>query len=422
MMRRGLTVVATATAGAVLLSGCDFTVFSLPLPGGAKIKGPSYVVTAEFSDVLDLVPKSSVKVDDVTVGRVEKVWLDGYTAKVRMRLPKKVELPDNARATIRQTSLLGEKFVSLAAPSLELDGEAPQGTLGDGELIPLSRTASSVEIEQVFSALSLLLNGGGVAQLKTITQELNKALAGNEPAIRSVLEQLNTFVGTLDTSKNTIVKAIVALDNLTKKLNAQKATLATAIDSLPNSLKVIDRQRTALVRTLQALSKLGATGARVITATQKDLVANLRSLNPILTELVKAGRDLPNALELLFTYPFPDSAARAVKGDYTNLDITLDVNTQQILEQIPGLPEVTLPTVSLPVPTVSLPSLPGIPRPSTTKGPLPPLPTLPSLPLPTGGGRPTSCVTVLGLPVCNPVNRAGLDPALAGMMMPGVGK
>lgn len=410
-MRRLTAVVAGAVAGSLLLSGCDFNVFSLPLPGGAKIKGPSYQVTAEFKDVLDLVPKSSVKVNDVTVGTVEKVWLDGYVAKVRMRLPKSVQLPDNARATIRQTSLLGEKFVSLAPPS-GAEG-TPRGTLGDKELIPLASTTSSVEIEEVFSALSLLLNGGGVAQLKTITQELNKALSGNETAIRSVLEQLNLFVGTLNTSKNTIVSAIVALDNLSKKLNAQKTTLATAIDSLPNSLKVIDRQRSALLRTLQALSKLGATGVRVINATQADLVANLRSLNPILTQLVKAGRDLPTALELLFTYPFPDAAARAVKGDYTNLNITLDVDTQQILKQIPLLPK--LPTISLPIPTVSVPPIPLPGNPRTTG------PGLPSLPLPSGGPGST-CVTVLGLPVCNPLGRAALDPALASLMMPGVSR
>ncbi len=412
MRRRRTSVVALVAAGALLLSGCDFNVFSLPLPGGAKIKGPSYVVTAEFKDVLDLVPKSSVKVNDVTVGRVEKVWLDGYVANVRMRLPKSVALPDNTRATIRQTSLLGEKFVSLAPPTAKLDGEEPQGTLGDGELIPLSHTTSSVEVEEVFSALSLLLNGGGVAQLKIITDELNKALSGNEPAIRSVLGQLNTFIGTLDTSKSTIIDAIVALDNLTKKLNAQKATLATAIDSLPGALKVLDQQRSALVRTLQALSRLGATGVRVINATQADTIANLRSLNPILAELIKAGRDLPTAMELAFTYPFPDSAARAVKGDYTNLDVTLDVDAQQILKQIPGLPKPSkLPALpKIPVPSVTIPK-PGIPNPT--------LPSVPTLPVPTGN-VPSTCVTVLGQPVCNPLNRAALDPALAQMMMPGV--
>ncbi len=113
---------------AMALTGCDFSVYSLPLPGGAKIKGPSYTVTVEFADVLDLVPKSTVKVDDVTVGTVEKVWLEGYVAKVRIRLPKSLELPDNERATIRQTSLLGEKFVSLAQPTGQRSSRAAGST------------------------------------------------------------------------------------------------------------------------------------------------------------------------------------------------------------------------------------------------------------------------------------------------------
>jgi phospholipid/cholesterol/gamma-HCH transport system substrate-binding protein len=415
--RRTAVLAGVLALATLLLSGCDFSVYSLPLPGGARIKGPAYQVTVEFADVLDLVPKSSVKVDDVTVGTVEKVWLTGYVAKVRLKLPKNVELPDNARATIRQTSLLGEKFVSLSPPTGD---EQPRGRLEDGELIPLSRTTSNVEVEEVLSALSLLLNGGGVAQLQIITRELNKALTGNEPAIRSVLDQLNTFVGTLDRNKQQIVAAITAVDGLAKKLNAQKATLATAIDSLPKSIATLDKQRAALVRTLQALAKLGNTATRVITASQRDLVANLKSLYPVLTNLAEAGENLPKSLELLLTYPFPDAAANAVKGDFTNLDITLDVDTQQALE---GLLDLDLPTAGptgLPTVHLSLP-LPGPTSTSPSRPGLPPLPSLPlpSLPLPTNG--PTTCVTVLGQPICTArLGRAGLDPALARMMMPGV--
>lgn len=408
-MRR-TSIIAGVLGLALLLTGCDFSVYSLPLPGGAKIKGPSYTVTVEFADVLDLVPKSTVKVDDVTVGTVEKVWLDGYVAKVRIKLPKSLELPDNTHATIRQTSLLGEKFVSLSRPT---GSEQPRGKLDNGEIIPLSRTTSNVEVEEVLSALSLLLNGGGVAQLQIITQELNKALTGNEPAIRSVLTQLNTFVGTLDANKQQIVTAITAVDALAKKLNAQKATIATAIDSLPKSIATLDKQRAALVKTLQALATLGNTATRVITSAQKDLVANLKSLYPILTNLAKAGKDLPNSLQLLFTYPFPDGAAKAVEGDYTNLGITLDVNTQKALS---GILNLNLPTVgptALPTGRISLPI--HNPTGRGTAG------SLPSLPVPTGTA--TTCITLLGLPVCTPkLNRSGFDPDLAKALMPGVAK
>ncbi|WP_460648638.1 MCE family protein [Kribbella endophytica] len=411
MRRHRTAFVAGVVAMATLLSGCDFSVYSLPLPGGAKIKGPSYTVTVEFTDVLDLVPKSTVKVDDVTVGTVEKVWLDGFVAKVRIKLPKSLELPDNARATIRQTSLLGEKFVSLAPPG---GTEKPRGKLENGELIPLSRTTSNVEVEEVLSALSLLLNGGGVAQLQIITQELNKALTGNEPAIRSVLTQLNTFVGTLDTNRQKIVTAITAVDALAKKLNAQKATLATAIDSLPKSIKTLDQQRAALVKTLQALANLGNTATRVITASQKDLVANLKSLYPVLTKLAEAGENLPKSLELLLTYPFPDAAADAVQGDFTNLVITLDVDTQKALKGLLGLNLPTVGPTALPTANLSLPFRNSPKFPPKSGG-------LPPLPLPTGTA--TSCITLLGLPVCTPtLNRPAFDPELAKVLMPGVAK
>jgi phospholipid/cholesterol/gamma-HCH transport system substrate-binding protein len=73
---------ALVAAGALALTGCDFDVYSVPLPGGADLGDDPYAVTVEFNDVLDLVPQSAVKVDDVTVGRVDDITLDGYTAQV----------------------------------------------------------------------------------------------------------------------------------------------------------------------------------------------------------------------------------------------------------------------------------------------------------------------------------------------------
>ena len=121
-----------------------------------------------------------------------------------LRLHGDVELPENAWATIRQTSLLGEKFVSLGDPV----GEAPAGVLAEGDTIPLSRSGRNPEVEEVLAALSLLLNGGGVAQLKTISQELNNALTGNESEIKSVLGELDTFMTQIDKNKEAIVAAL----------------------------------------------------------------------------------------------------------------------------------------------------------------------------------------------------------------------
>ena len=122
-------------------------------------------------------------VDDVTVGEVTEVERVGWHAKITMIVRKDVDLPDNAIAEIRQVSLLGEKYVALEPPA---EG-ASDDRLGDGDNIPLSATGRNPEVEEVLGALSFLLSGGGVAQLGTITEELNKAMDGRQENLRHLL-------------------------------------------------------------------------------------------------------------------------------------------------------------------------------------------------------------------------------------------
>ncbi|QIY70721.1 MCE family protein [Streptomyces sp. RLB1-33] len=420
---RKVGAVAWAAVGSLLLSGCEFNGwYDVQLPGGAAADGHAYHVTVEFRDVLDLVPQSAVKVNNVTVGAVEKVQLDGWHARVRLRVADSVKLPANAVAELRQTSMLGEKYVALSAPS----GTAPVGRLGDGDRIPLSRSGRNPEIEEVLSALSALLNGGGVAQLKTITVELNKALNGRENRVRSLLKELNTFIGGLDDQRKDIVRALKAVDRLAGRLGKEKKTIAQTVDAMPPALKVLADQRRDLTRMLTALSKLGKTGAKVVTASHDDTVANLKQLRPILRQLNKAGDDLPNSLELLTTYPFPRNVVDAVKGDYVNLDITADLDLSDLYgnvtdgnsgrgrgdSQKPGTPDVPhLPDLpSVPTPT-ALPSTPSLPS----------SPSVPSVPsAPSGGGGP------LCPPVCTSSYTTdaelpeGIDLALAELMLKGV--
>ena len=134
-----------------------------------------------FADVLDLVPNSNVKVNDVAVGKVTGVKLSGWQAEVTVKVRSDVHLPANAIADVQQTSLLGEKFVQLAQPT-----GTPEGTLANNDTIPLTRTGSAPDVEEVLGALALLLNEGGLQQIQTIATELNNAFspAGNADAIR----------------------------------------------------------------------------------------------------------------------------------------------------------------------------------------------------------------------------------------------
>ena len=57
--RRAVVVFAAA---AVVLSGCNFTPYSLPLPGGADLGNHPYTVKAEFRDAM------STKANQLRIG------------------------------------------------------------------------------------------------------------------------------------------------------------------------------------------------------------------------------------------------------------------------------------------------------------------------------------------------------------------
>ena len=325
-----------ALAGVMLLAACSEGGFSglynTPLPGGADLGDHPYRITAQFSDVLDLVPQASVKVNDVAVGRVEKIDLapDTHSAVVSLAVNGDIVLPANAGAELRQSSLLGEKFIELHAPAVE----PATGRLGDGARIPLARTNRNPEVEEVLGALSLLLNGGGVEQLQKISHELNNALSGNEPAVRALLSQVDELATALDASKGEIVRAIDGLNRLSDTLVSQTGNLTTALDSLAPGLKIVTEQRDQLVGMLQALIKLSDVAVDTVNKSRDQLVANLKALQPSLRKLVEAGQNLPNALQILLTYPFPDYASNVIKGDYANVEATVDLNFDTLLQNM----------------------------------------------------------------------------------------
>lgn len=325
--RRVATLVSSLVVGMLAVSGCS--VYDVPLPGGADVGNNPVTVKILFRDVLDLVPQSTVKVNDVTVGRVSKIDLKGYTAVVTVELPRNLQLPKNATASIRQTSLLGEKFVSLAPPS-----RPSSAHLGDNDTIGLDRTGRNPEVEEVLGALSLLLNGGGVGQLKTIAAELNTALDGREGDVRSVLDQIRSFMGQLDANKASVVAALENVNRLAIEVRKQDGTIKSALDDLPGALASIDKQRGDLVKLLQALTRLSDVGVKVISAAKVSTIDSLRDLAPVLEKLAEAGQNFPKSFQVLLTYPFVDEAvgrdpqvARNLHmGDFTNLSVRLDLD------------------------------------------------------------------------------------------------
>lgn len=319
---RALAVLALVCA--VTLTGCR-GLTDVKLPGGNAGSDP-YTVTVIFDDVLNLEQQAAVRVNDVAVGDVAKIRNAGFKARVTLRIKKDVALPANAFAELRQTSLFGEKFVALGPPP---PPEQPEGRLANGAVI--DRSGRNPETEEVLAALSALLNGGGVAQLQTISVELSNALAGRESRVRDALRQVNTLVGALDDRKNEIVRALENVDALARHLAQQRGTIAAALDNIPPALAVLADQRSQLTRMLTSLSNLGKVGDDVIANSRTQTVATLNNLQPILSNLDAARKNIVSSLELLTNYPFPTTATNGIHGDYAGLYASINLNLNDLI-------------------------------------------------------------------------------------------
>ncbi|MGN6162866.1 MAG: MCE family protein [Marmoricola sp.] len=330
--RAWVRALMAAVAGCVALAGCSFNgAYDLPLPGKIVSASDGYRVTAEFDDVVSVVPRTVVMANDVPVGQVDSIGRskDGWHAVVVMTIKKSILLPKTATAAVQQTSLLGEKYIALTAPPGS--SVAKDGRLSDGAFLPLNATTRDPEVEDVLGALSALLSGGGVAQLHTISAELNKAFDGRQASVRAALTQLNTFVNSLDHQKSDIIAAMGSINTLTATLNRERSTIGAALDSFGPALKVLNEQHQGLVKMLTSLDRLGKVGTTVIQQSRANVVTSLKALGPTLKGLADAGNSLVPGLMLMASFPFPPAAATLAKGDYSNALFAMKFDLNQLL-------------------------------------------------------------------------------------------
>jgi phospholipid/cholesterol/gamma-HCH transport system substrate-binding protein len=321
---------AFAIGGCVMLTvtGCAFHgLNSLPLPGAVG-RGPgANIYHVEVPNVGTMESNSPVMVNDVVVGSVGTMRVQGWHADVEISVKRDVVIPANVEASVGQTSLLGSMHLALNTPL----GQSGTGRLQPGAIIPLSRSSAYPSTEQTLSSLGAVVNGGGLGQIAEIIHNFTVALSGREGAVRDLITRLDTFVGTLDQQKDNIVESIQALNRLSATFAGQRDVLTQALRKIPPALDVLIKERPRLTTALDKLRVFSNTATRLINDSQADLVTNLQNLEPTIRALADVGPELGTALAATFVFPFTqDFVDRAVRGDYFNLHVDLDLSIPRL--------------------------------------------------------------------------------------------
>lgn len=376
--RRRTTRAAATLVAVGMLAGCGFGgAEDLPLPGGAG--GGGYAVTLTFENAANLVPQETCRANDTVVGSVESVELDEeLRAVVVCRIERDVDIPRNVEGALRQTSLLGERYVSLEVPA---DIRPSRASLADGAVVPASATRTEPDTELVLGSLSQVLNGGSLGRVATISDEISTALEGRAGQAREGTRRLARLIGDLDRNRAELVATLTALGDLSQTLARQRDVIARALDALPGGLAVLDRQRPRLTRALRRITTLSDVAVPLLRESRDATVADLEHLQPILTQLDRAGREVAPSLERLASFPFNSNTLHTIKGDYSGAYINANFDLDTIIALLADLTDPTPGQPPAPPPDdggIPLPGIPGLPAPE-----VPGVPGVPDL----SGGR-----------------------------------
>lgn len=161
---------AEAILGAVVVGVIAvFVWLTFSFGGGAPRNARTYVLL--FDSALGLSVDNAVAIAGVRVGVVDNIAVDGRRARVVVKVDPSVGLHEDARAAVRQKTLLGEKYIDLDP------GHDDRVALAEGSVI--ENNERTVEIDQVIRDVSVL-----VTRLNTITPPLESAIARLDEALQ----------------------------------------------------------------------------------------------------------------------------------------------------------------------------------------------------------------------------------------------
>ncbi|MFG1641525.1 MCE family protein [Amycolatopsis sp. NPDC049252] len=174
-------------------------------------------LSAYFGKTVGLYAGSSVRVLGVPVGQVTDVTPQGDAVRVDMQVDA-VQLPADVGAVVVAPSLVSDRYVQLT-PAYD---SGP--VLATGTVLPRDRTATPVELDDLYSSLDKLstaLGPNGANQdgaLSGVLDTAAKALQGNGASLNSTVGQLAGLAKTLDGSKDDLFSTVQNLNSFTGAL------------------------------------------------------------------------------------------------------------------------------------------------------------------------------------------------------------
>jgi phospholipid/cholesterol/gamma-HCH transport system substrate-binding protein len=290
--------------------------FGGPIP----LAPESYRITAYFPEATQLAQESDVRIGGVSVGKVKEIQLappdqrvngkDTTEAVIEIE-PEFAPISDDARAILRQKTLLGETYVELtsgtepdqqsapvalgaAANVSDADSESIE-SIPEGGTLGVSRTEEATQIDEIFNALDeetrlsfQRWQAGAATAIDGRGLDLNDSFGNLGP----FLTDASDIIDVLGRQKDALKGLVRDTGATFQALTARDRELAGLVVGSDNTFDALASEDEALAQTFQILP----TFQRESRLTLERLDRFQVNARPLVQELIPVARDLSPTL------------------------------------------------------------------------------------------------------------------------------
>ncbi|MDQ3734602.1 MAG: MCE family protein [Actinomycetota bacterium] len=235
-------------------------------------------VTSYFREAVGVYEGSSVRILGVDVGEITEVVPEGDRVRIEMTIDADIQIPATARAAIVAPSLVSDRYVQFFPAYIS----GP--TMADKAEIPLSRTATPVELDEIYSTLNELNialgpNGANATGALSDLIDVGAAnLEGNGAALNATLVNFSEAIQTLSTGRDDLFGSLDNLAVFTTALAESDAQVRAFNDNLASVSTQLAGESADLARALSSLTLALSDVAAFVEQNTEALAYNVNGL------------------------------------------------------------------------------------------------------------------------------------------------
>lgn len=246
-------------------------------------------IDVEFANAAGLKSGDPVRISGIKVGKVDEIRLGRAVVVVRIRVEDDVALGELTSAAIKVETVLGTEYVALES--------AGAGRL-NGTRIPVARTRTPFDLQQVLGGLTERVDKIDTGQLAGAFQALSGTLDGAAPQVRAAVDGVTRLSSTLAARDVELRELLARARSVTDVVADRSRLLVQLVADAGTFLAMLERRQAAIESLVVASERLGAELTATVRSTRGSLAPALEDLAKTIQVLRENKGDIEESVQL----------------------------------------------------------------------------------------------------------------------------